>query len=55
MKPVSGLDKMENRTEAATIVSAPTYINCPPETILGRLQGKYIMGDGRKLRRTRIT
>lgn len=44
------LDKLDNRTEAATIVSAPTYINCPPETILGRLQGKYIMGDGRKLR-----
>jgi nitrate/nitrite transport system substrate-binding protein len=44
------LDKMDNRTEAATIVSAPTYINCPPETILGRLQGKYLMGDGRKLK-----
>src|SRR6186713_1701866 len=44
------LDKMENREEQASIVSAPTYINCPPETILGRLQGKYLMGDGRKLR-----
>jgi len=44
------LDKMENREEQAKIVSAATYINCPPETILGRLQGKYIMGDGRKLR-----
>ena len=44
------LDKMENRTEAATIVSAPTYINCPPEAILGRLQGKYLFGDGRKLK-----
>jgi nitrate/nitrite transport system substrate-binding protein len=44
------LDKMENREEQANIVSAATYINCPPETILGRLQGKYIMGDGRKLR-----
>lgn len=44
------LDKMENRTEAAQIVSAPTYINCPPETILGRLLGKYDMGDGRKFR-----
>ena len=30
------LDKMENREEQASIVSAPTYINCPPETILGR-------------------
>jgi len=44
------LDKMENREEQAQIVSAATYINCPPETILGRLQGKYDMGDGRKIR-----
>ena len=44
------LDKMENREEQAKIVSAATYINCPPETILGRLQGKYDMGDGRKVR-----
>ena len=29
---------------------SPTYINCAPEVILGRLQGKYIFGDGRKLR-----
>ena len=44
------LDKMENREEQAKIVSAATYINCPPETILGRLMGKYDMGDGRKIR-----
>lgn len=44
------LDKMENRTEAAGIVSGASYINCPPETILGRLQGKYLFGDGRKLK-----
>ncbi len=44
------LDKMENRPEQAKIVSAPTYINCPPELILGRLQGKYDMGDGRRFR-----
>jgi nitrate/nitrite transport system substrate-binding protein len=44
------LDKMENRPEQAKIVSAPTYINCPPESILQRLQGKYDMGDGRKFR-----
>ena len=41
------LDKMENRPEQAQIVSAPTYINCPPELIISRLQGKYDMGDGR--------
>src|SRR6185436_7352335 len=32
----------------AAIVSKPTYINCPPELILGRLQGHYDYGDGRK-------
>ena len=44
------LDVMDNRAEQAKIVSAPTYINCPPELILGRLQGKYDMGDGRRFR-----
>ncbi|MFT4176004.1 MAG: CmpA/NrtA family ABC transporter substrate-binding protein [Luteolibacter sp.] len=44
------LDEMENRVEQAKIVSAPTYINCPPELILPRLQGKYDMGDGRRVR-----
>jgi nitrate/nitrite transport system substrate-binding protein len=44
------LDVMENREEQAKIVSAPTYINCPPEAILPRLQGKYDMGDGRKFK-----
>lgn len=44
------LDVMDNRVEQAKIVSAPTYINCPPEAILPRLQGKYDMGDGRKIR-----
>ena len=40
-------DQMENRPEMASIVSRATYINCPPEVILGRLQGKYDYGDGR--------
>ena len=42
------LDDLKNRPEQAAIVSRPTYINCPPETILGRLQGHYDYGDGRK-------
>src|SRR6266850_2683640 len=42
------LDNLENRPEQAKIVSAATYINCPPEIILGRMQGKYDFGDGRK-------
>jgi nitrate/nitrite transport system substrate-binding protein len=42
------LDTLENRPEQAEIVSRPTYINCPKEIILGRLQGHYDFGDGRK-------
>lgn len=40
------IDKLENRTEVAEIVSRPSYINCPKEIILGRLLGKYDHGDG---------
>jgi nitrate/nitrite transport system substrate-binding protein len=42
------LDDLKNRPEQAEIVSRPTYINCPPELILGRLLGDYDYGDGRK-------
>jgi nitrate/nitrite transport system substrate-binding protein len=42
------LDKMENRTKAAEVVSRATYINCPPGIILQRLLGNYDYGDGRK-------
>ncbi len=41
------LDDLGNREEQCTIVSAPSYINCPKEIILGRLLGKYDYGDGR--------
>ncbi len=41
------LDDLKNREEQAKLVSAPTYINCPPELILGRLKGQYDYGDGR--------
>jgi nitrate/nitrite transport system substrate-binding protein len=41
------LDKMENRATAAQIIARPTYINCPPDIILERMQGKYDYGDGR--------
>lgn len=40
-------DRMENRPKLAEIVSRPTYINCPQDIILSRLQGKYEYGDGR--------
>src|SRR6185436_14508617 len=42
------LDDLGNRPEQAEIVSRATYINCPPELILARLQGHYDYGDGRK-------
>ena len=42
------IDKMENRKHMADVVSQATYINCPPDIILGRLLGKYDYGDGRK-------
>jgi nitrate/nitrite transport system substrate-binding protein len=42
------LDVMSNRAEQAEIVSRATYINCPKEIILGRMQGHYDFGDGRK-------
>ena len=41
------LDKMENRTKFAEVIARPSYINCPPATILERLLGKYDYGDGR--------
>ena len=43
------LDNMDNRPEQAEIVSAASYINCPKEIILGRLQGHYDMRDGRSM------
>ena len=42
------LDDLKNRPEQARIVSQATYINCPPALILGRMQGHYDFGDGRK-------
>jgi nitrate/nitrite transport system substrate-binding protein len=42
------LDDMNNRPEQCEIVSRPTYINCDKDIILGRLQGHYDYGDGRK-------
>jgi nitrate/nitrite transport system substrate-binding protein len=42
------IDKMENRPAVAEVISRPTYINCPADVILGRLQGKYDYGNGAK-------
>jgi nitrate/nitrite transport system substrate-binding protein len=43
------LDDLNNRPEQCAIVSKATYINCDQGTILGRLQGHYDYGDGRKI------
>jgi nitrate/nitrite transport system substrate-binding protein len=42
------LDDMKNRAQGAELVAKPTYINCDPESIKGRLLGHYDYGDGRK-------
>src|SRR6266496_4177604 len=42
------LDNLDNRPEQCEIVRRPTYINCDKDIILGRLQGHYDYGDGRK-------
>jgi nitrate/nitrite transport system substrate-binding protein len=44
------LDDLKNRPEQASIVSRPTYINCPPESLLPRLLGDYDYGDGKKVK-----
>ncbi len=41
------LDEMNNRPELCEIVGKDAYIKCPPDAILGRLQGKLDYGDGR--------
>ncbi len=40
------LDKMENRAEAAEILSAQAYVNAPVEVLKGRLAGTYDLGAG---------
>ena len=40
-KPASGSTTWRTAPSSARSSRAPTYINCPPELILGRLQGKY--------------
>lgn len=42
------IDKMENRPRVAEIIARKEYVNCPMEVILGRMQGHFDYGDGRK-------
>lgn len=41
------LDNLDNRKEQVEIISKPSYVNCPPEIIYGRLMGEMDYGDGR--------
>jgi nitrate/nitrite transport system substrate-binding protein len=41
------LDQLDNRKEQCQIVSAASYVNCPPEVIYDRLMGNLDYGDGR--------
>ena len=42
------LDRLDNRREAAEMLSRRMYVNCPPDVILERLLGRYDYGDGRR-------
>jgi nitrate/nitrite transport system substrate-binding protein len=41
------LDDLGNRKEQVEIISAASYVNCPPEVIYSRLMGELDYGDGR--------
>ena len=41
------LDDLGNRKEQVDIISAASYVNCPPEVIYSRLMGELDYGDGR--------
>lgn len=41
------LDDLGNRKEQVSIISAASYVNCPPEVIYSRLMGELDYGDGR--------
>ncbi|MCK6628323.1 MAG: ABC transporter substrate-binding protein [Anaerolineae bacterium] len=40
------LDKIENRAEAAEVISGQAYVNAPADVLAGRLTGKYDLGAG---------
>ena len=40
------LDDLKNRPETAEIIGKTEYVNCKPETIVGRLMGKYVLTPG---------
>jgi nitrate/nitrite transport system substrate-binding protein len=40
------LDQIENRAEAAQVISGQAYVNAPADVLEGRLEGKYDLGAG---------
>jgi nitrate/nitrite transport system substrate-binding protein len=40
------LDQIENRAEAAQVISSQAYVNAPADVLEGRLEGKYDLGAG---------
>ncbi|TBR59413.1 bicarbonate-binding protein [Westiellopsis prolifica IICB1] len=49
MEAQQWLDKFENRKEAAAILSGRNYFNLSADILADPFQGKYDMGDGRKI------
>ena len=41
------IDNMENRTKVAEVIARKEYVNAPFDVVLGRMQGKYVYGDGK--------
>ena len=41
------IDKLENRPKVAEVIARKEYVNAPVDVVLGRIQGKYVYGDGR--------
>jgi nitrate/nitrite transport system substrate-binding protein len=41
------IDTMTNRDKVSEIIGSKSYVNCPTEVILGRMQGKYDDGAGK--------
>ncbi len=40
------LDNLPNRSQAAQVLGAPSYVNAPPADIESRLLGRYTIGEG---------
>jgi nitrate/nitrite transport system substrate-binding protein len=41
------IDNLDNRPKVAETIARKEYVNAPVNVVLGRMQGKYVYGDGR--------